>query len=329
MGVDPRSITLAASELFEQGHYPGVVAVCTDALASVADHIELRILLARALIALRQDALARRQLGLILQQDPNSSIAFELLGEIAFRADDLGSAEIYFRESTRLNAYNEGAQIWLDLVESMNRVDDLPLVLKPKHPRPTTERRYSAQHNSSLQRPRRRRFPKGTEPQVASPYRDAGESASQLRERPSRQRSRAGSIDVANPDRPSTRSGCFDVMPVSGLDDQTRAGDSTRVGRLGSRAGSANRRAASSPGAARLSSQQLASAPAPTPGQPAPGRFGSYLVDMGLLSAEQLGSALRHHQVSKMRVGEAAVVLGFISQQKLDWAALGFHCRRD
>lgn len=363
--MDPRSITLAASELFEQGHYPSVVAVCSDALTGVSDHIELRILMARALVALRQDSLAKRQLGLILQQDPNSSIAFQLLGEIAFRADDLNSAEIYFKEATRLNVHNEGARIWLDLVESMNhgRQSQEPvLLLKPKRPMPASGHWDSGQ----LVLPRkskRRRFAKGTARQLKAPSVRADNSADAPielpRKRPARtgrrdsrqstsiDRSRdsldlrysprpgscSGIIDTAHPDRPSMRAGSIDASKVARRPE--RGGDSTRVGRHKSRARSSSARSTSSRPAARsatsarLSAQRPAATPPPIPGQPAVGRFGGYLIDIGVLTPEQLRHALKHHIDSKMRVGEAAVVLGFVSQQKLDWAALGFHCSRE
>lgn len=378
-GVDPRSITLAASELFEQGHFPGVVAVCSDALADSIEHVELRIIMARALAALRKDDQARRQLGLILQADPNSAIAFHLLGEIAFRNDDLDSAEIYFCEATRLNEHDEGARIWLELVQSMKRSpdghaqvqadsssvydSDQPLILTPKHPMPVSGHWDSGQLVLPRKK-RRRRFARGTGRQRAaqdsgSNSRPRSSSRRSLTQRGVGARSRAGAIDNSNLARSSFRSGTIDTgvviprvifesadrssdtsvdpspsvrqsarksldkSPDKSPDMQVRArsaSDSTRVGRLKSRP--LSRRG-------RQASERLASVPPPIPGVPAADRFGGYLVANGLLTGDQLACALKHHESSKMRVGEAAVVLGYVSQQKMDWAALAFHCRRD
>ena len=61
---------------------------------------------------------------------------------------------------------------------------------------------------------------------------------------------------------------------------------------------------------------------------PEKNRLGGYLMAIGVLSSEQVQRSLAHHRRHRVRVGEAAVALGFISRQKLEWAALGFHCRR-
>lgn len=53
--------------------------------------------------------------------------------------------------------------------------------------------------------------------------------------------------------------------------------------------------------------------------------FGAYLVRVGVLSDSQLERALLHHHASGLRIGSAAVALGFASEPKVEWAALAYH----
>ncbi|MBT8494553.1 MAG: tetratricopeptide repeat protein [Deltaproteobacteria bacterium] len=59
-----------------------------------------------------------------------------------------------------------------------------------------------------------------------------------------------------------------------------------------------------------------------------PKRFGEYLVVTGQLTGVQLRAALAYHRARGVRVGEAAVILGFLSSPKVEWAASSFHKRR-
>lgn len=268
IGVTRSSTMAAAAELFEHGHFASVVAVCAGALEDAPDDLELRTLFARALVALRQDDQAERQIGELLRRDANSSMGFQLLGELAYRRDDLASAEIFFRESWRLDASNASARVWLDVVLISNRSSGyLP---------------SGCMHDESgrLVLPKvaaRRQFAKGTEPQL-----------------------RAMS---SGPPRPRTdqRAGA----PRANTGAPRAKADATRVGRM-------------PPG-------KPPSVPDDTP---LPSRFGGYLTSIGVLTREQLRDALTYHRQRRVRLGDAAVALGYVSRQKLDWAALGFHSRR-
>jgi hypothetical protein len=59
-----------------------------------------------------------------------------------------------------------------------------------------------------------------------------------------------------------------------------------------------------------------------------PLRFGAYLVATGALSKVQLRAAMAFHRSTKIRIGAAAVRLGFITEPKVEWAARGFHAER-
>lgn len=53
--------------------------------------------------------------------------------------------------------------------------------------------------------------------------------------------------------------------------------------------------------------------------------FGMYLVDIGALTLSQLRAALEYHRRAGVRVGTAAVVLGFLSEPSVEGAARAFH----
>jgi hypothetical protein len=59
-----------------------------------------------------------------------------------------------------------------------------------------------------------------------------------------------------------------------------------------------------------------------------PTRFGEYLVVTGQLNDVQLRAALAYHRARGVRIGEAAVILGFMTGPKMEWAASSFHQRR-
>lgn len=55
--------------------------------------------------------------------------------------------------------------------------------------------------------------------------------------------------------------------------------------------------------------------------------LGEYLVSIGAISPGQLEIALDYQRCVGIRLGDAAVALGYISQPKLDWAAHAYHAR--
>src|SRR4029079_17930056 len=78
-GVD-RGVIATASELFEARHYPGVVAMCSDALEDEPECVPILLIRARAHIALRRDLDAQADLRDIIRLDPECALAFRLLG---------------------------------------------------------------------------------------------------------------------------------------------------------------------------------------------------------------------------------------------------------
>jgi hypothetical protein len=116
LSVD-RGVLATASELFEARHYPGVVALISDALQEDPDSVPLLLVRARAHIALRRDLEAQADLRDIIRLDPQCSSAYRMLGELAARRNENESAAIFFREALRLDPNDIEAETWLAVVE--------------------------------------------------------------------------------------------------------------------------------------------------------------------------------------------------------------------
>ena len=110
-----------ATELFEARHFPGVVAMVTDALETEPDCVPLLLIRARAHIALRRDLEAQADLRDIIRLDPQCGAAFRYLGILAARRDEHDSAAIFFREALRLDPCDDSAAEWLAIVDSAIR----------------------------------------------------------------------------------------------------------------------------------------------------------------------------------------------------------------
>ena len=101
--VVDRGVIATANELFEARHFPGVVAMCSDALDDEPECVPLLVIRARARMALRRDLDAQADLRDIIRLDPRCSLAYRLLGELAARRDENASAAVFFREALRLD----------------------------------------------------------------------------------------------------------------------------------------------------------------------------------------------------------------------------------
>ena len=210
-----------------------VVAVCGDALTTYSENVELRLLRARALTALRRDEEAQRELRRCLRLDPRSAPCYRLLGELSLRRDELESAEIFLKEALRLDPNERDAKDLLDIARS--------LLNNAKQPTVAVER-----------------------------------------------------------------------LPAA----------TATVGPFPSRQASLERPAEHASGAGR--SCRMASGTCHENASP---MFGEYLVSIGVLTPTQLETALDYQHSVGIRVGSAAVALGYISQPKVDWAAHAYHSR--
>lgn len=155
-----------ASELFDARHFPGVIALVSEALEREPGCVPLLLMRARAYIALRRDLEAQTDLREIIRLDPQCGVAYRLIGELAARRDENESAAIFFREALRLDPDDQEAADWLMIVEASVR----PAAVANKLPAPAA----AAGRFSSRQRPQTpRSFAKGTRP--------PGEERTQLR----------------------------------------------------------------------------------------------------------------------------------------------------
>ena len=137
-----RGVIAAAGELFDARHFPGVVALASNALEEEPECVPLLVVRARAHIALRRDLDAQADLRDIIRLDPRCGLAYRLLGELAARRDEHESAAIFFREALRLDDDDREAREWLSIVD------------------PTTRRRSPARTDRPSSQPR---FARGTE----------------------------------------------------------------------------------------------------------------------------------------------------------------------
>ena len=230
------SSLMEAEKLFQSRQYGSVASVCAQALELEPDNLDLRILRARALMALRRDEEAKRELSRALRWHPASGEAYRLLGELAIRRGKLKAASTFLRQAVRYSDENACAQGLLELIESSTQ----PTVAVEKLPAATAT--------------------------VGCPFSAAG------------------------PDQPVTLA--------------------TEPGR---------------PKARRLAAgSQNESTAELNLGE----RFGRYLVDIGALTPLQLRAALDYHRRAGVRVGAAAVALGFLSEPSVEWAAHDYHAGR-
>jgi tetratricopeptide (TPR) repeat protein len=120
-GVDTASVLRAAIELFQARHYSSVIAALSDAIDYEPGNLHLKLLRARAWLALRCDLEAQQDLSDVIRTDARCSTAYRLLGELAVRKDEIASARIFLREALRLDPGDSEATDWLALTEQRVR----------------------------------------------------------------------------------------------------------------------------------------------------------------------------------------------------------------
>ncbi len=220
----------ATLELFAAREYPCVVATCQDALLDDPDNLHLRLLRARALMALRRDAEAQTEIRECLQLEPQAGAAYRLLGELAARRDEIESAKIFLHEALRLDPDDSEARECLGVVAAMVRSTEAA----EKLPAAAAAVGHLSSKSSRARRDAPRPRAEGTRPP------------------PEMQRSTLSQLPQAN-------------------------------------------------------------------------GFGQYLVEAGVLTPVQLRAALAYKKSTGIRLGSAAVALGFASELKIEWASLAYH----
>lgn len=120
----------SAMVLYRQRNHAQVVTACRSELSARPDDVPVRILLARALMALRRDAEAQSEVSAALRHEPTCAEAYQLLGELAFRRDELRAAEIFLREALRLDEADPHSRVLLDIIQAMTK----PASAAARHP---------------------------------------------------------------------------------------------------------------------------------------------------------------------------------------------------
>jgi hypothetical protein len=291
-----RGVIATANELFEARHYPGVVAMCSDALEDEPECVPLLLIRARASIALRRDLDAQADLRDIIRLDPRCGLGYRLLGELAARRDENASAAVFFREALRLDPEDGEAQEWLQIATAPR-----PAAAATRLPATAA----AASRLSPLSRapsPSAARLARGTQPpdQVDRAARPEHE------ERPTqpfghvearRVRSQVATPPARPPVRPTPTP--EPLPPAPEIERPTLSG-----------------RPPTQPPARPAPRLTGRTATPELPG------FGEYLVATGILTRERLRAAQAYQRSMRVQLSTAIVTLGLASPQRIEWAAV-------
>jgi tetratricopeptide (TPR) repeat protein len=282
-----RATAETARQLFEARHFPGVVALVSDALDDAPDCIPLLLLRARSHIALRRDLPAQTDLREIIRLDPQCGVAYRLIGELAARRDENESAAIFFREALRLDPDDIEAADWLQIVETSVR----PAAVANKLPAPAAAAG---------------RFP----PSGARTWDPSPPPSTRPRSRPESQPRFAKGTQTPDEERAT--------VPFRGKSPKTprmASGSSPRLATIEDPTTAQRTKPGAQPLRRPLSTTQRG-AIAELPG------FGDYLVTTGILTRERLRAAQAYQRSMKVQLSTAIVTLGLATPQRVEWAAV-------
>jgi hypothetical protein len=349
------NVLAAARELLHQQHYDEVVQACQTALDVVPDHVGLRLLLAESLMSMRRDAEAQQEVAAALKVSPACPDAFRLLGALAFRRDELRAAEIFLREALRVAPDDRSSSVLLEKVRIRKTpaaaAAKLPAASAAAGPslarvEPPRRRALGTEPQATLGRATSR--VERNLPAVAVPPSPAAAALSPAVATPSNvpvRVSAAGSVRIRAPriaGLDPTPTGSFDLDMSFGEVTATDDHPLTTVDEVHPDDGLTNE-------LPRLDRGLLAQAtprkqpwvrPETYHGEKTRGKgvrlptsahdsvavrlgpgnvgFGEYLVITGVLTRWQLYRVLQVQDWKHMRVGEAAVELGYVSARRVE-----------
>jgi tetratricopeptide (TPR) repeat protein len=319
-----RAVIATANELLGARHFPGVVAICSDALESEPGCVPLLVARARAHIALRRELDAQADLRDIIRLDPQCGIAYRLLGELAARRDENESAAIFFREALRLDPDDQEARDWQQIVDVSLRpaavaTPPAPAAAAGRFPmtRAPVERGRShgaEPSNRTLSSPARYARP-GSQPRFAR-----GTRAHDQDERPTKPFARGSVRDgeawktpTPTPYEPTISVAPSPIpptpLPLPPPPNQLAREQLPRITLPG-------RPPLPRPASPRKLPPPRRSATPELPG------FGEYLVASGILSRERLRAAQAYQRSMKVQLSTAIVTLGLATPQRIAWAAV-------
>jgi tetratricopeptide (TPR) repeat protein len=280
----------AAQQMYRAKQYTGVASLCAEGLEGEPDNLDLRVLRVRALLALRRDEEAKRELSKVLRWGSETAEVFRLLGELAIRQGKAYAALTFLRQAVRLAPDDTRAESLLKVLLSSNQ----PTVAVEKLPAATATVGCTLApddvlaHDAGLPEPAPPVAPMTIESHDLEP--EVIESIDAPMGDP------MGDVDVAaeSPD-------VIAEYEDPDLPTYEQARPRTRFA-LGT----------------DYSPPQSAAADL----------FGRYLVDIGALTPVQLDAALDYHRRAGIPVGAAAVALGYVSAPSVEGAAQAFHLSR-
>jgi tetratricopeptide (TPR) repeat protein len=302
-----RGVIATANELFDARHFPGVVAMCSDALEDEPECVPLLVIRARAHIALRRDLDAQADLRDIIRLDPQCSLAYRLLGQLAARRNEHESAAIFFREALRLDPDDREANEWLQIVNPSAR----PAAAVQKLPAPAAAAgRFPVPERGPVQRAR----PDALEaPTLRRGSRFASGTSPPPDDSPTTPFARGSTPHTPRPQRAGREPEPFVLLTARKAPTPARPitaiGSEPKQEPVRTLAGAQPRRAQSPRPLSR----------GPTPELPG---FGEYLVSSGILTRERLRAAQAYQRSMKVQLSTAIVTLGLASPQRIEWAAV-------
>lgn len=318
-----RGVIATATELFDCRHFPGVVAMCTDALEDEPECVPLLVIRARAHLALRRDLDAQADLRDIIRLAPQSGIAYRMLGELAARRDENESAAIFFREALRLDPDDLEAVTWLQIVDANLR----PAAVAKNLPAPAAAAGRFPVTRAPLERARTGTDLHRNDRPSSAPSRFARgtRSPAEQDERPTRPFARGSERDGALWKTPTPAA----LQPTVAILPQARLPLPPPPSHAGSTAQPTRREpipkytlpghpATQAPAApVKIASRPIVRGPIPE----LPG-FGDYLVSSGILSRDRLRAAQAYQRSMKVQLSTAIVTLGLATPQRIEWAAV-------
>ena len=290
------------------GDYSTCVRTCDEALLVEPDNLPLRLLKTRALMGLRKDAQAKRELGKLIRRRPNSGSAHRLLGELAIRDGKPQAAQALLRQAVRLCPTDDTAHGLLSLVEEQLQLT----VAVEKLPAATATVSCTLLGEATIADPTGR-----TE---AAP--GAWLSEASVTDPSIPQAAIAPHLDVDDADD-------FDAFATvdSGPRDRTLTTEDYELLEIGDSTQRTPRPRHIFPSGSLADgdSEDLEMTfERPPTGRPTD-LFGRYLVSIGALTPLQLRATLDYHRIHRVKLGMAAVALGFVSEPSVEWAAHDFH----
>jgi tetratricopeptide (TPR) repeat protein len=280
----------AAQQMYRAKQYTGVASLCAEALEGEPDNLDLRIMRVRALLALRRDEEATRELSKILRWGSETAEVFRLLGELAIRQGKAHAALTFLRQAVRLAPDDSRAASLLEvLVQGSNQ----PTVAVEKLPAATATVGCTLAPDDDLAHDTAG-SPASSPVSPISPIsiesRDLEPEVIESMDAP------MGDVDVAA-EAPDVIAEYED--PDLPTHEQSRPRTRFALGTDYS-----------------------------PPQSVAADLFGRYLVDIGALTPVQLDAALDYHRRAGIPVGAAAVALGYLSAPSVEGAAHAFHLSR-